>query len=307
MTPIRWFGIGDGVLALDSTDVPLRERFETIYGECAMDGPSDVPTLRCEVRTSGPHVTVSFDDPEPLLVHQFIEAVFPGRTCHFDASADGRVVRVPATSEWRPLVANLAVSRVQRLQTHVMFFHAASLAVSNRGVIACGPKRAGKTTLSMSLACRGHALFGDEVAAVRLASRELLPVRRSLAVRTGPASPSAQAALMAIDPEIEIFPDGERRARAAVGRLFEAPPATAPLTTVLLLRSMASAPVAEVAAVRPALLAQVTPLAASLWGRSTGAVTIQLMRLLSACGIYWIDAGPPDETAALVERLVETS
>ncbi len=138
-------------------------------------------------------------------------------------------------------------------------------------------------------------------------SRELLPVRRSLAVREGPASAPARAALELSEPETEVFPDGERRARAAVGSLFAAPAASAPLTTVLLLRSFAAAPTAEAAVASPALLGHLTPLAASLWGRPAGAVTIQLMRLVSASRVFWIDAGPPEQTALFVEHLLESS
>jgi hypothetical protein len=308
MSTERWFRIGDGILGLDSDDSPLNERFDEIYGECAVPDPGDLPTVGCRVKSTTAGVEVSFDDPEPLNVPRFAAAAFPGRPWDAEVSADGRTLRATRASEWRPFVANLAVSRTQRLQRHIMFFHAASLSVGGQGLLACGPKRSGKTTLAMALACRGHDLFGDEVAAVRLLSRELLPVRRSLAVREGPASAPARAALKEIKPETELFPDGERRARAAVRSLFAAPAAaSAPLTTVLLLRNFAAAPAAEAAAASPALLSQLTPLAASLWDRPAGAVTVQLMRLLSASRVFWIDAGPPEQTAVLVEHLLETS
>ena len=296
------------MLGLDSDDGPLNERFDEIYGECAVPDPGDLPTLRCRVTSAAAGVEVAFDDPEPLDVSRFAAAVFPGRPWEAEVSGDGRTLRMARTSEWRPFIANLAVSRTQCMQRHIMFFHAASLSVAGRGLLACGPKRSGKTTLAMALACRGHDLFGDEVAAVRMPSRELLPVRRSLAVRDGPASAPARAALELSEPETEVFPDGERRARAAVGSLFAAPAAgSAPLTTVLLLRSFAAAPTAEAAVASPALLGHLTPLAASLWGRPAGAVTIQLMRLVSASRVFWIDAGPPEQTALFVEHLLESS
>jgi len=307
MTSTRWFRLGDGALGLACDDRHLNERFDEIYGECAVPDPGGLPPLRCRVVEEGVDITVSFDDPEPLDVAGFASAVFPGRGCQVEASEDGRTLRASAASDWRPFVANLAVSRTQRLQRRVMFFHAASLSVGGQGILACGPKCSGKTTLAMSLASRGHDLFGDETAAVRLDTREILPLRRSLAVREGPASAQVRTALAEIRPDTEIFPDGERRERTAISRLYPEPiPASAPLTTVLLLRNFADRPMATAAAAAPVLIGHLTPLAASLWGRSAGAVTIQLMRLLAESRVYWIDPGPPDETARLVERLLET-
>ncbi len=327
MTPaVRWFRLGDAALGVAGDDAPLANRFEEIYGECGIEEPRDLPRVVCRVRTGTERVTITFEDPEPLDVTRFVAAAFPdrgydatasdvgsagqiglpGEAATLSVSSDGQTLTAPAHAGWRPLIANLAVSRVLRLQREVLFFHAASASVNGRGILACGPKRAGKTTLAMTLASRGHRLLGDEMAAVRLPTRELLPVRRSLAVRAGPAAVLARAALDRSAPEAEIFPDGERRERVAIGRLFPDPAETAvPLSAILLLRGFGPVAGATRAEPAPALLSQLTPLAASLWNRAPGAIMIHLMRLLSATPIHWVDVGPPEATALLVERLLE--
>jgi len=323
---VRWYRLGDAVLGVSGDDPPLAERFEEIYGECAIDDPGSLPRVRCQVQSTADCVTILFDDPEALDVARFVATAFPdrgydaaepgaavvgrirlpGESAELEVSPDGRSLRAAPDSTWRPLIANLAVSRTLRLQRDVLFFHAASVSVNGRGLLACGPKRAGKTTLAMTLASRGHMLFGDEMAAVRLASRELLPVRRSLAVRAGPAGALARAALDRSLPEVEYFPDGERRERVPIARIFPATPEqVVPLAAILLLRGFTSRASAEAALPGPGLVGQLTPLAASLWNRSPGSVMIHLMRLLSSTRVHWIDVGPPEETAELVERLLE--
>lgn len=301
------FRIGDALLELDSDDEALNNRFAEIYGECAVPvDPGEPVLVACRIRTTA-GVAITFDDPEPLDVTAFAAACFPGQAIPVRASADGRSLAANAMDAWRPFVANLAVSRLQRLQRGLTFFHAATVALKGHGLMACGPKRSGKTTLAMGLAARGHDLFGDELAAVRHATSELVPVRRSLAVRDGPALPEARASLDASQPDTEIFPDGEPRRRAAVAALFP-PPAvsSAPLTTLLLLRSFAATPAATPAEPRSALPA-LTPLAASLWERGPGSVTMQFLRLLSGCRAWWIDAGPVAETVHLIEGLMENA
>jgi len=304
------FRIGDVTLALECDDQALQDRFDEIYGDCAVPGPGAGPHLTCRVAApdGAPEVTIEFDDPEPLDLPAFVASVFPDRRFAFSPDEGGRRLRAPADSAWRPFVANLAVNRALRLQPAVMFFHAASFAVRDQGILACGPKRSGKTTLALAVAARGHPLFGDELAAVRLASRELLPVRRSLAVREGPASAPATAALRNARADPEVFPDGERRLRAAVRSVFPGPtPHPAGLTMVLLLRTFSARATAERAPVTPALLGHLTPIAGSLWGRPRAQVAMQLLQMLSTSRVYWFDGGAPEESAELIERLTETA
>ncbi len=324
---IQQYHLADAVLEVDTTDEPLHHRFALLYGECAGAGLPGLPLVRLRTRGDGGQVEVTFEGVEPVDLAAFLELAFPGReyaitptadpgwqalraASGFEAvvSTDGRRMRAPLDSEWRPLVGSLAIARAIAAQPGVLAFHAASVSVGGRGVMACGPKRAGKTTLALALGARGHPLLGDEIAAVRLDTAELLPMRRSLAVRDGPASAAAREALERLGPLMETFPDGEVRARAGVTALLgTGTPDRVPLTVVLLLRSFAPRAAAEAVAPSPEVLSRLTPLGASRWGRGPGQLVMTLLRMTARMRIFHVDAGSPDETADLVERLMETA
>ena len=326
MTAPRWYRLAEGSLGVVSADRALAERFEEIYEDCAEEAPGLGPRVVC--RVSAPEsgvVRISFDDPEPLDAARFIETVFPERGYALNRRGDGRVALslpdgsgdvllkgdsliAPETASWQALAANLAVSRLLRLQRALLFFHAASVRVGGEGLMACGPKRSGKTTLALSLAARGHALLGDEIAAIHVADRTLQPFRRSLATREGPSSAAAAAIARTANGVQERFPDGEIRTRLTVRRFSPcAPPATTPLTTVLLLRSFLPTTRIRRPEIQPALLGALTPLAASLWERPPSLVAFRLLAMLSAVRVFEIDSGPPDEVADRIEHLMEES
>lgn len=324
MNRIHWYRLAEGSLGVASADRALSERFEQIYGDCAAEGPGEGPRVVCDVTDGADDsIVVRFDDPEPLDDARFIEAVFPDRGyapaphplggVALPLPGSSHVVRLhegtlsaPRGSAWQPLAANLAVSRLLRLQRSVLFFHAASVRVGERGLLACGPKRSGKTTLALGLLARGHTLLGDEVAALSLADRALLPFHRSIAAREGPRSAAADSLLRGAGGVTERFPDGELRTRVAVRRLSEHEPAArTPLTTLLLLRSIVPVTRIERIPARPELLGALTPLAASLWDRPAGSVGFRLLGILSAVRVFEVCAGPPDEVAAMIEHLME--
>jgi hypothetical protein len=297
-----WYRLGDGFLGIDSDDDALCGRFEEIYGDCAVALPAEEgPRVVCRTRREGPSVSVAFDDPEPLDEPAFLRAVFPDR----DVAPLGE--NVPADSAWQPLVANLAVSRLLRLQRSIIFFHAASFAIRGRGVLVCGPKRAGKTTLALGMAARGHVLLGDEVAALRLGDRTLLPFRRSLAVREGPAPQGSEAMLARAPERRELFPDGEMRRRVSAAAISGDHTGPVPLTTVVLLRHFKDRTDVRPRHVDPGLIGALTPMAATLWNRSAGANAMRLVGALSGTRIVDLHPGPPDECVAAIEHLMEAS
>ena len=326
------FRVGDAIVEVDADDVALRQRFDEIYGECAVAVPAaeerTLPTVRLTTRETRGQVHATFDGAPPIAIGPFIDAIFPGRGFETatvngaqvvrvrmpgnggDAtfSADGATMDAGSTSDWRPLVANVAVARAIAMQQALLFFHAASARVHGRALIACGPKQSGKTTLGLALGVRGHGLYGDELAALRLDSGELVAVRRSLSVREGVASVRAAEALARLHAVRERYPDGEWRTRTSVTSVTgDGPPPPAPLSAIFLLRRFASRPSADLVPPSPAVVAALTPLGASMWGRAPGALLMTMLRQLARTRIFQLDAGPPDDTAALVEHLMETA
>jgi hypothetical protein len=158
----------------------------------------------------------------------------------------------------------------------------------------------------MSLAARGHALFGDEVAALRLTDRSLLPFRRSLSMRDGPSSAATAPLLDQASVTVERSPDGEIRRRLPAALVSPRPvPERAPLTSVVILRQFSARSEIRRKPLTRELIGALTPMAASLWDRPAGATALQLVRALSSVTCYDMDAGPPDEAADAIEHLME--
>src|SRR5262249_567401 len=80
-------------------------------------------------------------------------------------------------------------------QPGVLSIHGASLEIGKVGAVLVGASRPRKTTTSLHLAAGGHALLGDEIALIRLASGAIVPFRRTVNVRPGPFGPELAAVL----------------------------------------------------------------------------------------------------------------
>jgi hypothetical protein len=321
-------------LELDSDDGPLNQRFSEIYPEGVLDGSacaSSARRVRCRVRSlDDPAVAaIDFEDPEALDSMEFCRALFPDRnyvpgpegpagwrTISFSHKPAEPLIAMSGTHAmadrrqvWQPLVANLAVNRVLRLQREVLFFHAASARVGARGMMFVGPKGSGKTTTSLTLASRGHGFLGDEVAAVCPADLALLPFRRAASIRKhGLRAERLERRLEQGEYPIESFPDGSARILASVGDLFPGAPAEpARLSDVFFLRGFAPEPRVEPFAFGMEHFPLLTPLASSLWGVPAGMRMLQLSRLLKQVRCYHLDAGSPDRTAELLENIAKES
>src|SRR6185436_16032492 len=105
-------------------------------------------------------------------------------------------------------------------------FHAASVVVAGRGLLVVGPKASGKTTTALTLASRGHAFLGDEIAAV-CEDRKMLPFRRAASIRTGMRGARVAQRLGDGAFPAETFPDGSARVLANVAELFPSAAAAA--------------------------------------------------------------------------------
>jgi hypothetical protein len=186
----------------------------------------------------------------------------------------------------------------------VLFFHAGSACIGREGLLLMGPKGAGKTTLTLTLAARGHGFLGDEVGAVHVRDGRLLPFRRAAAIRTGLRARALDARLAERRFPSETFPDGSLRTLASVAELFpQAPVTEAPLSRVFFLRGFAAHARAEPFEFGREHLALLTPLGSTLWGQPGGLRLLQLSRLLAGTRCYHLEAGLPDETADLLESL----
>lgn len=325
------YQFGYGRLELNSDDGPLNLRFRQIYPEGIVDteGVGDDPLrVRCTVRSlDQPNVAViAFEDPEELDAVEFSRALFPDRnyvagppaasgwqTISLSESPlepliamKGSYAIVDRRQVWQPFIANLGVNRVLRLQRDVMFFHAASARIAESGIMLVGSKGSGKTTTSLTLASRGHGFLGDEVAAVRVDTRELLPFRRAASIRTGMRTLRLTQRLADGDFPAETFPDGSARILANVADLFpEAIASPAVLDSVFFLRGFSPRPTVEQFSFGLEHFPMLTPLGCCMWGVPMGLRMLQISRMLSEVRCYYLDPGAPDDTAGLLERIVK--
>ncbi len=222
------------------------------------------------------------DDPEPAFL-------FRGARCLFRL-----------TGRWRRVLAHFLFLRLLRLRDDALFFHAASLTVHGTGVLLVGPKGAGKSTLALALAARGHGFLGDETACYLPASGELLPLRRPVGIKPGPKAARVEEALACRHQG-----DEDGLVRVEIESLFPvAPVGPVPLGAVVFLRGFAPQP--EASRIEPGRdeLSQLQPLATTLANRPATHRVFEMIRLLGRVRAYRLLAGSPDDTAILVESVL---
>jgi hypothetical protein len=172
-------------------------------------------------------------------------------------------------------------------------------------VIITGAKASGKTTTVLALGARGHSVLGDEIAAVRRGSWQAVPFRRSLSIRDGIRPHKVELALASMQPDREIFPDGEPRTRVPISSLFPGKTNPVRLRAALFLRRFAEEPRFEPVPRTPESLALLQPLGCTLWNRGAGGHTMDLIRFFSEVRPFYLDAASPDETAVAIETFME--
>ena len=329
-TTVEWYRFGAGTLALEADDFPLRQRLSQVYGECALSA-SPSPTehhMKCTVQslTAPALVSVTCTDSVPLdavafLLHLFqdrgyveLPPVLPdwrllgkaGRSARPLLAARRETMLVDRSQPWQAFVANYMLNRVLRLQRERLFFHAASVGIQGAGILLTGAKGAGKSTLSLALAARGHAFLGDGLAAVHQHSGEMLPFRRAVSIRTGLRAQRVDERLRSCPTVEECFPDGTTRLRARIQELFPTSGAQpVPLRSAIFLRQFAPRPCLE--RFTPSLqhLRFVQPLGCTMWDVSPGRRLIAFLQMLSRARCYFLDVGLPETTADLIESTVE--
>jgi hypothetical protein len=211
-------------------------------------------------------------------------------------------------------LCELIVNPVLAIQRDLLFVHAASLSVLGSGVMLIGPSGSGKTTTALSLASRGHAYLGDDVAVIRTATGELMRFWRTAHVRPGPHARALTTHLASgqWDPP---YRDGLPRLRLRVAEVFaqRAAAARIPLRTALFLRGFSSSPRLQQFVPTLETLARSSRFALNntlwiCWGTTTPRRLMQFMlfaRLLARVRCAWLDVGEPDATAHLIERFLE--
>jgi hypothetical protein len=337
------FRFGDAVLEVDSTYRPLLDDLLSAYADCALaDGGSSAPhRVRCSARAIEGRslVALRFDTPSnlPNLCEVALSLTRPRLELqHFavrELDRPGWRLLANALDERAPLLAgdtgaaiidvrveppellvNFVVGVVQLAQQSVLFIHAGGVSIDGRGTLVVGRSGKGKSTTTVALASRGHALLGDETIGLREDSREIVAFRRTLKLRPGPGAHVVLERLKAMPHATRM--DGQGLVCAWVGgdALFPGttPALCAPLRDVFFLRSFREH--AAVEAFVPTLehVEELRALPMSLsaivsWPKSAAHRLMRFARvieLLAQCRCYFLDLGTPDETAELIERTV---
>jgi len=321
------YAFGRTLLSIRCEDDSFSRRFREIFAECAYDSTvdEDMPALLlrvCSVRSSSQVLAVSVN---PSLIDgvDFVRQLFPERQYLEDGALapKWRILALPKAPRepvlafgpstilvsrshpWQHMVAMYAISNAFRLQPNTLVFHAASVAINGKGVLLFGAKGAGKTTLSLCLASRGHAFLGDEWGAVSASTGELLPMRSLSSIRQGPRARGVDEYLRKHVCQADILPDGTTRVRARVGSMFpKASAQVVPLTHAFFLRRFADRPAVEQFARDGAELLRVSPLLATISGHSSGQLALELLRTLGRASLWNVEVGgSPEETADLIE------
>jgi len=324
--PPRWFQFGDAFLDLRADLPAFTERFSALFGGCRAEGPcADAPVVMCRVtRRPGDDtpVTVMLDGPAFADAPGLVEALFAEdglrRTTGFDgwtgfafegmpaarlAVRDDRLVASPE-SPWPYVAGAVLVHSTMCAQPDTLFVHAAAVRIGGAGVLFVGSRLAGKTTLAVGLATRGHRMLSDEVGAIRLGGPSILPFPRAAGVRPGPAAAAAAAVLDRPEFLVERFADGTTKTLVPFAAFGPAVPLgePTPLEHVVVLDQRAERPRLTELDPSPRNLRFVSPVKSAPFAAGSAAKTMRLVTLASKVRWHRLEAGSPDETLTVIER-----
>ena len=206
---------------------------------------------------------------------------------------------------WQMIVTHYFLNHVMRLQPELFFFHGATVAIGDRGVLLGGRKGAGKSTLSLACAARGHGFLGDEIAAVDTRTGRVLPFARAVSIRPGPQAQAVDRYLGETRVDRETLPDGTERMRVPASRIFpQARPRPVSLTHAFFLEGLADQPRATPIEFSLERLPLLAPLHATLASHPAGERAVRFLKLFSAIRCYRLTpGGTPDRTAELIEEI----
>jgi hypothetical protein len=336
-----WFRIGDRPLHLLSSETGFLDEFDARFRGCRIDAPAssaDHASIHCEAEHLSDSSLLSLDFEGAGLPDLIRAAATPFRMLrHLDryreapgpragwrmlvdredrarplVSSDGRRLLLDVASAPLDFATDCVASVVQAAQPEVMFLHAASFSVGGAGALLIAAGRGGKSTTALALAARGHRVLGDDMAAVRLRSCELLPFRKVASLRPGRYVRSLEARLRATPHSITLAPDGEARTLVHLTDLF---PASAgpevPLRFAFLLDGFAERP--RLSAYRPTIgdarrLRAAVSESLPFWGISPGRDLMKFLTvvsLLSRLECNVLELGSPEDSAVAIESSME--
>ncbi len=343
-TPPRassWFRLGDAYLQIASDGNAFLEEFEARYRDCVVAEPSqDLIRVRCTaIRPAGtPLLCLSFDgddltDPMSaagtrfrMLRHLARYVAEPGPAPgwrmlvdHQDshrrlAAGDDRRLVIDLDEAPVEFATDCIVSLVQSAQRDVLFLHGASFGIAGAGALLLGWGQAGKSTTSLALAVRGHSFLGDDLAAVRVKTREVLPFPKAVSLRTGGYLRTFEGRLRVARHVTAVDHNGARRTVVSMGDLFPGSVGPMlPLRFAFLLDGFAAHP--RLTPYRPGIadakrLRAVANESTPDWGLSPGRDLMRFLtvvNLLSGLDCRLLELGSPEDSAAAIEGVMEAA
>lgn len=239
-----------------------------------------------------PMIPIASDNPDVTLIG--IEGdesplfIFRDGVCSFRKVA-----------RWRRIVSHVIFLHALHLRSDVLFFHAASVNIEGKGVMLIGPKGSGKSTASLALASRGHALLGDETAAYEVGTGSLLPMRRPVGIKPGPRARRIDRAMA----NLSTRPDEDGMTRIAIDAFFAGQDVSpTPLRAAIFLDGFAD--VASLRSVVPGRdeISAMQPMRSSTFGAKPALRVFEMIRLLGSVACYRLTAADPDYTAQIIEE-----
>jgi hypothetical protein len=298
-------------------------------------------TLRCEARFDAPNLTLRFevDAQIPHLCDIALSLIRPRAVLqHFQPrelengwrvianeqdenapllKANDREAVIDLRQEPDEFVLNFIVAVAQLAQESVLFVHGGGIVIGGRGTLVVGRSGTGKSTTTAAVACRGHALLGDETVGIDTETREILAFRRTIKIRPGVRPREIVDRLGRMQHDTRFDANGLECAWVRGDELFPGVdvPWSAPLSAVFFLRSFSDRAAAEPFVPTLQHLHDLQAMTMSLsavatWPLSPAHRLIRFVRAIdvftkSRC--YFLDLGTPDETAELIERTVTES
>ena len=332
---IAWLRLGDVVVQIVSDHASFLRELDTFYGDCLAAQPSGGTALiRCHATAledprllflcfEGARVLDPLDIAtglyrplrRPLYVQR--QSGLPGLRMLAMAdsphqimlASDGRGALIDLQVAPPELALDCIVDVAQSAQPGVTFLHAGSVGIGGSGVLLLGPSQAGKSTNAMALAWLGHAFLGDDTAAVRLGTRELLPFPKSAGLRDGPLAQLLSDRLRRCRHILVPGRNGQMRKLVRVSELFpESTSGPLPLRFAFFLDGMQDQ--AGVTRFRPGisdiphLKSMIMTETNSSWGLSAGQDLMQMLKvldLLSGLSCFRVKRGSTLDTARLIE------